>query len=181
MARTQKERWAGWARGVGDVADSGGTAAACAGDGAKPAPELARVLTPEEFSQADRIYARATEGDAGARYAVAVAQALGRGAIFDPEEAWHWLKQAAESGHAGAAELRPRAGDDAEAAVKLLRERESGADGKNEFPPAGDELRVKIKAAAERGADAPPAAVYHAGARYPDAQRKARRRPKGVE
>jgi len=65
--------------------------------------------------------------------------------------------------------------------VRLLRERESGADGKNEFPPAGDELRVKIKAAAERGADAPPAAVYHAGARYPDAQRKARRRPEGVE
>ena len=140
----------------------------------KLAPEPARVLTLEECLQADRNYARATEGDAGARYAVAVAQALGRGSIFDPEEAWHWLKQAAESGHAGAAELRPRAADDAEAAVRLLREREGGADGKNEFPPVGDELSVKIKAAAQRGADAPPEAVYRARARYPDAQRKAR-------
>jgi len=91
MARTQKERWAGLARGVGDVAASGGTAAACAGDGAKPAPELARVLTPEECLQADRNAARANEGEAGARYAVAVAQARSRGAIFDPEEAWHWF------------------------------------------------------------------------------------------
>ncbi len=135
--------------------------------------EAALVLSPEECVRADRNYVDATRGDPAARYAVAVAHALGRGAIFDPDEALTWLRQAAEAGHTGASDVRQKTGDATDAVLRVLREREGGAVQPEEFPPLSEELAAKVKAAVERGGDAPPQVVYRARARYPDAQKKA--------